>query len=114
MESEARAKLICQLERILAKNCHQKNLKNNQKFRYPVEYIKQGKKGKSNGLVDLDNKDIKTMHYTFGTNILDVGNALEEMVDFILKNCEMTTDSLYYYFDESDDECDDLDKYEVF
>ena len=113
----ARTRLILQLERIIASQCHQKNLMGGKKYRYPVQYVRDGTSYKcsGNGTANVNDSGIKTMKYQFGSHTLDIGIALDEILDFIEKNCEINNMGMFYYDEETEDR-DDLDQedYDVF
>ena len=81
---EAKAKLICRMEQIIAKHCSSKNYSMTH-YRYPVHYRKKGVsyRSKGSGYVNLDCNEIPSMHYEFGSHRMDIGDALLEIVEFL-------------------------------
>ncbi|MBO4876574.1 MAG: hypothetical protein J5501_01050 [Ruminococcus sp.] len=87
--------LICHLEYIVAKHCcNSNNL--SRYFRYPVHYKKNGEwyytKGKY--LNNAPRESLLSLHYVFGSNKLDIGKALSDIVRFIADDIDSDTDSL--------------------
>ncbi len=114
MHQNARTRLILQLERIIASNCSTKDLKGGEKYRYPVHYEDKGKKYKTvgNGIARVDDESVRTMKYTFASHTLDIGNALEEILNFMEENCEFGPGC--YYTDDETEDSDDPDDWTVF
>ncbi len=114
MDQSARTRLILQLERIIASHCSTKDLKNGVNYRYPVHYKKNGKlyKTTGSGIANVDDEGIKTMKYTFASHTLEIGAALEEVLDFLENNCEFGPG--LYYLDETYENSDDPDEGTVF
>ena len=96
------AKLICELERIIARNCYNKNFNGGTYYRYPVHYIKNGKKWIAKGLANVPEESLETMYYEFGTNKVYIGKALLEVLHHLEKNFSSTEDFLFYGDDEDD------------
>ena len=114
MDQNARTRLILQLERIVACHCSTKDLKNGAKYRYPVHYKKNGQRYKTtgNGVANVDPEGIRTMKYTFASHTLEIGAALEDILDFLEENCEFGPG--LYYLNGIDDDSDDPDEGCVF
>lgn len=111
MNQNSRTRFILQLERIIASHCRTKNLNNGNRYRYPVHYVKNGVRYKTsgNGVANVGDDDIRTMKYTFASHTMEIGAALEEILDFMEKNCAFGP-GLHYYDDETDDDDDVIDK----
>ena len=84
-DEEEYAELVATLEQIVAKHCSTENLMNGKNYRYPVHYSKEGKNyvSKGNGKVRISMEAVPTMKYTFGAHTLEIGKALEEILDYI-------------------------------
>lgn len=79
---EAKARIICELEKIIAKNVTTTSHTNG-KYRYPVEYRKNGRNWRATGTANVDYDDIYSMHYNFGVHRLDIGMALDQILEFL-------------------------------
>lgn len=74
--------MIKKLEYIVAKHCSTLEGKH---YRYPVHYIMDGEEYETRGkyLAKVTSDAIPTMEYSFGAHTLEIGQALEEIVEFI-------------------------------
>ena len=91
--------VISDLEHIIGRNCYSKTIvdkatgKAGKKYRYPVQY-NQGKKtikcrGKAN-INELTAADeVDTMRYKFGANLLFVGDAIVEILEYLEERYEL-------------------------
>ena len=115
MDQNARTRLIIQLERIIASHCSTKNLNNGSNYRFPVHYYKNGRQFKTvgQGVANVDDNGIRTMKYTFASHTLEIGKALDEILDFLEKNCEFDS-GLYYIDDIANDSDDPYEDGEIF
>ena len=92
--SEEYRKLISDMEYIIVKHCSTKNLMNGQNYRYPVHYVSNEKRyvSKGNGKVDIPADAVSSMKYKFGGHTLEIGPALEEILDYLSNNRDMLPD----------------------
>ena len=115
----ARTRLILQMERIIAKQCHQQNLMGGKKYRYPVQYRKNGVlyKTTGNGVANVKDPEVRSMQYKFGSHTMDIGIALDEILDFIYENCHFDATGMTYCdkeTEEADFDPNDLGFYDAF
>ncbi|WP_026523285.1 hypothetical protein [Butyrivibrio sp. MB2005] len=85
------SKLISDLEYIVAKHCSTKGLNYGNEYRYPVNYTKDGVNyiAKKYAKAEIDYNSIGTMTYEFGAHSLEIGKALEEIVDFLCEEYDI-------------------------
>lgn len=80
--------LMAELEYIVAKHCSTGGLKNGRNYRYPVTYVSKGQKHKVEGdyraFTPLD--AVTSLEYQFGNHTLEIGEALEEILNFLTEN----------------------------
>ena len=79
---DAKLYYIKQMERIIAKNCSTGTY-NIGDYRYPVHYIKNGKKYYTKSIADVSMNDVPSMHYEFGNHRMNIGKAILEIIDYI-------------------------------
>ena len=97
--NDARAKIICKMEQILARNVTTTSYTNG-KYRYPVHYKQNNKSWVAKGLANVEYDNIPTMYYEFGAHRVDIGNALMEMLEFLEEiNDGQNYDAFDYYDD---------------
>ncbi len=120
MNQNARAKLISAMEEIIAKECYTKGLQNNKKYRYPVNFKINGSLYKgTHGRILVDTHDISTMYYQFGVHRMDIGIALNKILDLIEHNIVFEESSFkepnhaYYNPNGAYYEDDDADKWRI-
>ena len=89
------------MEEIIAKHC--RSISNDVGYyRYPVVYKKGGHRQKVWGTVGVRYEEISSMHYEFGSNYLEIGDALLEILEFLDRHIESEVPPFDYY-DEDDD-----------
>lgn len=98
---EANTEIIKRMERIIAKHCSTKNYTMGN-YRYPVHYIKNGKKYKTqgDGYANVSYNDISSMNYVFGSHKMEIGKALLEILDFL----DFDLNACIDYFDDGKDD----------
>ncbi len=87
-------KLISDLEYIVAKHCSTDTLNNGKDYRYPVRFTdKNGKEIKYdvNYGLPLASGQVPTLKYKFGVHTLEIGKALEEIIEYITDNYDDTS-----------------------
>jgi len=81
--------LVCELEKIIGNQCYNPNsydgylMEYGKFFRYPVHYSDINNQFcKTSGLVQNINKEgVNSMHYCFGSNELNIGNAIVNVLE---------------------------------
>lgn len=94
--------LICELEKIIGNQCYNPNSYNGytmeygKDFRYPVHYKGKDKLWhKTSYMVQDINKDgVSSMYYSFGSNQLNVGNALVKILERLEREYDLDFDEL--------------------
>lgn len=87
------AKLLCHLEYIVGKHCYNKNFNGGMSYRYPVKYVQNGQRWVTRGgETKLQEKEIDSMYYEFGTNRLYIGEALDEILKYLMEHYSQTED----------------------
>lgn len=92
---DRRLELEKDIERIIAKHCYTTTGINNGKYyRYPVHYKKNGSNwvSKGNGTANVDIKSFSTLQYRFGVHRMDIGKAIEEIIELLETDCNLYAD----------------------
>lgn len=119
MNQNARTRLICAMEEIIANECYTQGLQGNHKYRYPVVYTKDGLGYRcTGGKAQVKDNGVHTMEYKFGAHRLDIGTALDKILDLFENDVEFDgggmfggTSSCYYSIGSTNDE--DMDDFRV-
>ena len=90
------SKMVCRLEYIIGRNCY--NYQRGKFFRYPVRYRKNGTVYKCSSIANAPEECIASMYYQFGTNILYIGKAINEIIQFLNQKFDIT--DFDYYVDD--------------
>lgn len=113
--SQYRIELIEELEYIASKNCHNRFTQNSdgtdgRTYRYPVhmdnpndhyaEYIYRGILNGSN------QRSLGTLHYEFGANDFYIGDALNQILDYLESRYDIDFDNMEMQYQYSNDDED--------
>ena len=111
--SQYRIELIERLEYIASKNCHNRFTQNNdgtdgRTYRYPVHmdnpndhYAEYVYRGILNGSTQ---RSLGTLHYEFGANDFYIGDALNQILDYLENRYDIDFDYLEMDHIDDDDE----------
>ncbi len=95
MSNEEYQKLISDLEFIVAKHCRTND---GECYRYPVSCDNHSLTGEIEGRIPDD--AYSKLEYRFGIHTLEIGKALEEIVDYFKDNYDIGNQSLFDMLDE--------------
>lgn len=86
-------RLIGELERIVARHCSTGGIKNGENYRYPVYFMKNGKEVGVHGTVGeiIPADAVPTLRYKFGVHSVEIGQALEEILNYLADNYDLVT-----------------------
>lgn len=107
MTVSPRTRLLLHLEEIIASHCSTEIIKDGDVYRQPVHYVDSGKSyvKSGNGIAEIKEDSYKTigsMQYKFGVHTVDIGEALDEILDYLESHCDFDPDS--YLDDDTDDD----------
>lgn len=105
-----RTRLLLHLEEIIANHCSAEIIKEGDVYRQPVHYVDGGKSRTKSGqgIAPIENdcfNTIGSMQYTFGVHTVDIGEALDEILNYLENHCDFDPDS---YIDDDTDENDEI------
>ena len=101
--NETMLNVICKIENIIVRATYNESYDDGEGcyFRYPVEYYinqkceREGNLTKARGLVEIIDPDyLETMRYKFGSNQLNIGIAIKDVLAFLEKRYQLDFNSL--------------------
>lgn len=99
--TKKRAELLARLEQIVGRNCYSRSIQNygpggsfegeGRQFRYPLTVVDADgtKRKKRSPAVNETPEALSTGYYSFGTNRLEIIQALNEVLDYLEANSDL-------------------------